>query len=158
MSDCHYQKQLAEYVVGGLGSRARKRLAAHLQACAPCRAEVAALQRTGSLLQAAGIEAAPDDWERVRRRIEREQVATARPRLRWAWGLAAGAIAVVLLSWGGLVLRPHRTVVPPTASPIAQTDEEVRATMEAHLSAAWAAPLTDDAAVGLGLAEVDGEQ
>jgi len=122
-----------------------------------CRAELAALERTGLLLEKVGPEAAPDDWEQVRRRLYAISRRPARPRLRLAWGLAMGGAALALAVLGGVVVRPAGRVTPPVRVEAGQVDQEMWATMEDHLSAAWAAPLADEAAMGLRLAEVETE-
>ena len=154
MGDCEQiRRQLADYCVGGMSRRRRARVAAHLRACASCGAELEALERTGAVLEAVGVEAAPDDWERVRQQLCARPRQRRRPAFRVAWGVGMAAVGVVLLILGGLVLRPgdQTTLQPPAVS----VDTELRGTMEDHLSAVWAAPLADEAAVGLRLAELD---
>jgi len=154
MSDCEQiRRQLADYCVGGLSRRGRARVAAHLRSCASCGAELKALERTGALLEAVGVEVAPDDWELVRQQLAAQPRQRPRPAFRAAWGVGMAALGVVLLVLGGLVLEPaHQTGVKPA---VVSVDAEMRGTMENHLSAVWAAPLADEAAVGLGLAELD---
>jgi anti-sigma factor RsiW len=145
--------QLADYVVGGLAGRKRRRVEQHLRECAACRAEVAALERTGALLESLEAQDAPrQTWETVRRDIAARQQQRVRPR--WAWGMAMGVMALVLVVVGGLILGPIQMGAPPVVV-AAEADEELEATIEGHLSAVWAAPLADEAAIGLRLAALE---
>jgi anti-sigma factor RsiW len=156
MSECdRISSQLAGYVVGALRGRARARVEVHLRACAACRRELAALQRTGAILDAVPAESAPAAiWLAV------QQQVLARPRLprRWArsaWRLAMGGVALLLILVSAFVFGPLRSQAPvPTMT--AEVDAEMAATMEDHLSAVWASPLADEAAVGLRLAGLEG--
>ena len=63
MAQCERaQTALADYVEGSLRGRARARVEAHLRDCADCRAEVAALERTGELLKDARAIALIAGW------------------------------------------------------------------------------------------------
>jgi len=158
MRECdRLRRKLAEYAVGRLRGRARARVADHVRVCGKCRAELAALERTGALLAAVRLEEAPGrTWEAVRRRMLAGERVGARPRLRWGWGVAAGAVALVLVLLGVVVMGPRRAGPPPGPGAVmVEADEEMEATMQGHLSAVWAAPLADEAAVGLRLAAVE---
>lgn len=154
MSDCQWIKRLSEYVVGGLKGRDQEYLKRHLGECTACRQELAALEQTGVLLNSVTLEQAPEGtWGAVRERIVR-RTAPARARLRWALGAAMGAVALVLLVFGVLLLRPAETMRPLTVT-TAEADQEMRATMEGHVSTTWAAPLADEAAMGLRLGSME---
>jgi anti-sigma factor RsiW len=159
MTECDkIRGQLADYVVGGLRGRAQARVEAHLRACEVCQRELAALERTGELLDAVGREEAPTrTWESIRREIEGRRRAPVGTGLRWAWALAVTTAALVLMAFGALKLRQHALEATPQVAVVAEVDEEMRATMEGHLSAVWAAPLSDEAAVGLRLAALEGD-
>ena len=103
----HVKDQLADYAVGGLSGRARASVEKHLRECDECRAELAALERTGELLAAVPLENAPaGTWEGVRQRIAaRAQAPARRAPLRWAWG-AVGAAALVIIMLGAFLLWP----------------------------------------------------
>jgi anti-sigma factor RsiW len=156
MSKCEEVRgQLADYAVGGLRDRTRGGIEAHLRECTACRAELGALERTGRLMSAMEKQdAPPGTWEQVRARIESRGPARGRMRLRWAYGLAAGVLALGLVALGIFTVRPTAPSMPTTA--VAEVDEEMRASMEGHLSVIWGAPLSDEAAIGLRLAALEG--
>ena len=158
MSECDFiRARLAEYAVGGLRGRVRARVEAHTRTCSECRAELRALERTGELLDAVGLQEAPaETWggiqEKIARHPREERRREARGRPRWAWVMATAAVVLVLavaVLVGPLGLGEPRLVVALEA------DDEMQATMEGHLSAVWAAPLSDVAAVGLQMASVE---
>jgi|GEM_PF-1477772 len=145
----HVKDQLSDYVVGALIIREQERVQRHLSECEECRAELAALERTGEKLEAFGLMDAPRDvWNGVRQRI-RER-APAQRRWRPAWAMAMGAAALVLIVIGVVLLRPVG-VGEPSLIVVAEPDEEMQATIEGHLPTAWAAPLADHASLGLRL-------
>ena len=149
-------RSLAEYAVGGLGRRARARVESHVEECPSCREELRALEHTGTLLEAVGLEAAPDDWEMVRSQIKVRARKTARPVLRTAWAAGVVAVGIALLVYGGLVRGPQEQgLEPEPAAAMVEAENELRATMEDHLAAVWATPLADEAAVGLRLADLE---
>jgi len=153
------RSQLADYLLGGLPRRARSRVAAHLASCPGCRAELAALARTGDLLrQVAPAPAPPALWESINREILARPRHPVRPALRWAWGLAMAVILLVVIVAGSFSLRSPLTPAPVSVVATAQADEEMQATIEAHLSAVWDSPLADEAAVGLRLASLEVEE
>lgn len=149
----HIANRLSDYAVGALRGREKARVESHLAECAACRGELGALQRTGDLLSSLSLEQAPPEtWDAVRDRIGdlRRASAPARPRL--AWGLAMGVVAVLFVALGIFLQRPA-PVGEPLLVIAAEADDEMRATIEDHVSTMWAAPLADEAAVGLRLAE-----
>jgi predicted anti-sigma-YlaC factor YlaD len=129
----------------------------HISRCAECRAELAALERTGALLAAMDLEQAPE-WTREELRV---QLASRGrrvfgPQRRWAWGAAVGALAVVMAVLAVMFFGPVRTTAPaPHTVVAAEPDAEIQATMQGHLSMAWSAPLADEAALGLRLATLE---
>ena len=148
----HIVDRLADYAVGALCGRAKARVETHLAECAICRRELAALQRTGELLNAVSLEQAPPEtWEAVRERIGDLRRASAPTRPRFAWGLAMGLAAVLIVALGIFLQRPT-PVGEPLLVVAVEADDEMQATIEGHLSTMWAAPLADEAVVGLRLA------
>jgi len=154
MKECELiRDRLAEYAVGGLRGRMRKRVEAHVGACSDCRAELTALERTGVLLDSVGAQEAPTEtWEAVRLRISERPRARVRARMRWGW--AMGAVALVALVLAVFLARPPAAQEPVVVIAV-EADEEMQATMDGHLSAVWAAPLSDVAGVGLRMATLE---
>ena len=154
MKECELiRDRLAEYAVGGLRGRMRKRVEAHVGACSDCRAELTALERTGVLLDSVGAQEAPaGTWEAVRLRIAERPRARVRARMRWGW--AMGAVALVALVLAVFLARPPAAQEPVVVIAV-EADEEMQATMDGHLSAVWAAPLSDVAGVGLRMATLE---
>ena len=149
----HIVDRLPDYSVGALRGREKVRVERHLDECAACRRELAALQRTGELLNSVCLEhAPPETWEAVRDRIGDLGRAPAPARPRFAWGLAMGLVAVLIVALGLFLQRPT-PIGEPLLVIAVEADDEMQATIEGHLSTMWAAPLADEAAVGLRLAE-----
>lgn len=151
----HIVDRLADYAVGALRGRAKARVESHLAECAACRGELAALQRTGELLNSVALADAPaETWEAVRERVGELRRAAAPARPRFAWGLAMGLVAVLIVALGIFLQRPT-PVGEPLLVVAVEADDEMQATIDDHLSTMWAAPLADEAAVGLRLAELE---
>ncbi len=149
----HMVDRLADYAVGALRGREKARVESHLTRCVACRRELAALQRTGELLSSVSLEQAPPEtWEAVRERIGDLRRAAAPARPRFAWRLAMGLVAVLIVALG-IFLQWPTPVGEPLLVVAVEADDEMQATIEGHLSTMWAAPLADVAAVGLRLAE-----
>jgi predicted anti-sigma-YlaC factor YlaD len=156
MKECELiRARLAEYAVGGLRGRMKKRVEAHVGACSDCRAELTALERTGALLDSVGAQDAPaGTWEAVRQRIGERPRARVGAPVRWGW--AMGAVALVLVVLAVFFARPPAAQEPVLVM-AAEADDEMQATMDGHLSAVWAAPLSDVAGVGLRMAVLEDE-
>jgi anti-sigma factor RsiW len=149
MASCdRIRKKLARYSVGGLGARAEAQVERHLDLCAACRAEVAALNRAADLVSQAGLEPAPERvWQGVRAQLTPRP--EPRPRLAARRWVLVAAAAVFLLF--GLLFLPGRRTPRPVVVPMAQADEELQQTMHRHLTASESVPLADSAAIGLAL-------
>ena len=108
------RRKLSRYLEAEVSSGARVAIAAHLEECADCRAEAAALQRAQAALGTlAAVERAPDLTADVRRRL----AAGPPRRLGWRWAgaaLSAAAVAAVLLLWLGPRTLPVRPRARPT--------------------------------------------
>ncbi len=136
-------RKLADYQVGLLSPYERAQVAHHLASCAACRAEMAALERTVSLLRPMpAADAPPHVWAHVARQLTPRHAvrrAAAPQRRYWVPALAA---AVLLLVVGLAVVLPlvqgHGVAVP---SQVAYADLQV--------AASWHTPLADKAALGL---------
>jgi len=144
---------LADFVEGSLRGRERARVEAHVRDCADCRAEVAALERTGELLRETGAIPAPSRlWGSIQAEIAGTGSATAirSLRVRWRGAVAAAALAAALIAvW--MVRPPEAPMAVPTVQQV-QIDAEFQSTFEGHLSAIWVTPLADEAALGLQMA------
>ncbi len=145
-------RRLAEYQLGGLTPWGRARLDRHLRGCATCRAEEAALARTGQLLSHLELEIPPDyGWTAVRAVISsRARRRSPRPAVRWA---LAGALTVGLVCTA--IVAPRTLNRPPEISPTAVADQDMKAAVAGHLSDLYSAPLSDPAATGLRLDSVE---
>lgn len=145
--------QLADYAVGGLRGRARARVTAHVEQCAECRAELAALERTGALISRLELDSAPlGTWSSLRQRI----TAPARPQIGRSRGLAFAGLALVILLVALITFGPRYQADQPEAVPIVHIEEEeMQASLEGHLAAVWSTPLADAASVGLRLDAVE---
>ena len=159
MKECDKVRgQLADYAVGALRGRRESWVEAHLRACEACRKELVALERTGGLLNTvAGREAPPETWMAIRQEIATGERVRVIPPRRWAWVAATGLATLLLVVLGMFLLTPSGPGAPPELVVVAEADEEMEATMQGHLSAVWAAPLADEAAVGLRLAAWDND-
>lgn len=140
---------LADYSVGGLRGRAHRRVTLHLQQCPDCRAELTALENTGSLVSRLGLDSSPlGTWNSIRQRI----TAPAHPRGDWARGWALASVALALLLVALITFAPRYQPDQPETVPLVHPEqEEMQAGLEGHLAAVWSAPLADAAAVGLRL-------
>jgi hypothetical protein len=65
-----------------------------------------------------------------------------------------GAVALVVMVLAAFFVRPP-AAQEPVVVVAAEADEEMQATMDGHLSAVWAAPLSDVAGVGLRMAAAE---
>jgi anti-sigma factor RsiW len=99
------RNQLSPHVDGRLPMAAAHQVEAHLERCAPCRAELADLRALKMLLAgAAPPQAPPGFWEAVhadlREHAGRRPCRPGQRWLAWAWGRApmmAAGLAVLLL-------------------------------------------------------------
>lgn len=110
--------KLVAYAAGELGLERRGHVEAHLQTCAACRQEVAAIRASIALAQELPLLKAPDDlWQRLEPKLEarlaggqsagRLPAPRRRQQTQFAVGLALAAICVA-----GFWLRQRLTVVP----------------------------------------------
>ncbi|MCW3052725.1 MAG: hypothetical protein JWN14_1895 [Chthonomonadales bacterium] len=116
------RQQLVAYAMGELKPGQVPRMEAHLQTCAACRQEVAAIRAGIALAQDLPLLKAPDDlWERLEPKLEahlvsgqkigRPRVGIGTQRRRLAFGVALTAICLV----GFWIRRRHAPV--PAAGP-----------------------------------------
>jgi anti-sigma factor RsiW len=133
------QRRLGGYADGELGPAARARTAAHVNGCARCASELAALGRLRAMLTGASVPDPGDTvweafWPQVRMRLaapaESERVAppmprwwesiTGHPRVALGSALAVAAVALlaVLPSWTPWPAPPSGlSVEPPAGAP-----------------------------------------
>jgi hypothetical protein len=100
------RKQLLDWVEAGLSGRQGAAIAAHLEKCAPCRAEAEELRQAELALRTlASLEAAPDLTADLHRRLAAPP-ARSFPR-RWAGaGLGAAAALAALALWLAVAPQP----------------------------------------------------
>jgi len=143
------RSQLADYAVGGLGRRRRAEISAHVETCQACRADLAALARTGELLSDLELQSAPAHaWDSIRYRIQEKLRPTQRRAWERGWSVAGLALAVLVVA--AVTFLPGLKPEPETVVAV-QVDAEMQASLEGHLAAVWSAPLADAAEVGLRL-------
>ena len=112
MRTCPNEKELVLYAAGELPARRRAALKAHVEGCAACRGEVAALERGLEALAqlGPGPELSAEALERIGRRLRRCAFPVPRSTFRvpvWAgwmrWATAAAAAIVLgLLVWSAV--------------------------------------------------------
>lgn len=156
-----FRQDLVAYLDGELGGEAAQALARHLEACADCRREALALERTARALQALQVPALPPGLEeRVLARVRREG-GPVWPvlRVRWAGRLVAAAAAVLLAGLAVLlVARPaHRGPAPRAGAAAGQGAGLAAAPAAAEQAPALAARPEEGALAGLEL-EPEAEQ
>ena len=115
------REKLSEYLDGEPVGREAGAVAAHVQVCAECHAEAAALEQAeGALRALGGVEAAPELLADLRARL------CVRPTnsVRWAWaGMAAGAIGAMVVWWA--LAHPQRadtSIRRPGEATVAKVD------------------------------------
>ncbi|NPV48377.1 MAG: hypothetical protein HPY69_15675 [Armatimonadetes bacterium] len=150
---CATRRKLADYEVGLLSAAETESVARHLERCAGCRQELAALRRTQTLLTAAPQSDPPEDlWPAIR-----VALASHRPQRRGltpAWTPAMAVALALVLVIGALWLVPSLQHQALPLAPVGDGDTVA----EVQLAAAWNAPLADQAALGLAmLATMDEE-
>ncbi len=123
------RRRLGAYQDGELGTAARGKIAAHLERCPACDAELSALTRLRTVLASAAPE--PPEavwaafWPQVRARMAAESLPSSRPRRVWesvlgsprlALGSALATAALVVV----VILAPWREApMPPKGPPVA---------------------------------------
>lgn len=143
---CPNQEQLAAYQTGLLGERTAQAVRTHVDACAACRRELAALATTMHLVEGLPTPALPDDlWPAVAARMQPRRVS----RLWWKTAVAGVAVAASL--YLGLVMAREPEALPTTsvASASYVTTHELLAAQD---------PLADRASLGVLLLSQRGDQ
>ena len=138
------REKLTEYQLGLLDGAAAREMREHLDECAGCREELAALERLDALVEPAEQHRAPEGmWRGVQARMK--------PRRTPWWQVwreapkpALAMAAAMLLAIGGVWLGLH-------GGPADVQDYEVLASdyQEQQIVAQWSQPLADDAALGV---------
>lgn len=150
----HVRRHLSAYELGAPDEATRHKVAAHLEACATCRAELARLRALGRALGALPEAEPPAHlWPGISRRL--------RPRRRlsaWVWdvwepvaAVATGVLLVLAIMYGAFAPRlgpPEKTFEMAQAR-IADDAQEV--------AVGWQHPLADEAVLSLQLALWEGE-
>jgi len=137
-------EKLAEYQLGALDEAEAAAVAEHVAACARCRVELAALERTATLLEPMEPASPPRDlWAGVKARMRPRRASVWDALvMRWRPALAAGFALLALVS--GLAWLSLR-------GPAVQPSSELLASeyQEQQIMAQWGQPLADDAALGI---------
>ena len=144
------KEKLTEYQLGLLGEADAAALRLHLDDCAACRKELAALERMDALIAPAEPLSAPDGmWIAVHARMKPRQVAWWRSWVqapRPALAMAAALLLAVGGIWLGLRGTPEEAAYEVLASDY----------QEQQIVAQWSQPLADDAALGIIYASLNG--
>lgn len=143
---CRECRKLSDYQVGLLSSVERQALEQHLQGCASCRDELAALQRTVELLQPMPVADAPrETWQQVQARLTPRKQHHHVPARYWV--PAAAAVLLLLVVTMSLVvpLLSGGGALPMADDRYAQV----------QVAADWGSPLADKAALGLAMLEME---
>ena len=124
--DCHrLRPALVDLAVGTLGYEQAEVVLAHVEICATCRGDLAAMRGVATELRQPAAPTPPDEfWQNQRtsimRRIGVEPPVARRPTRRWA---IAGALATAALAL--LLVRGHfRAHVPAPAHSIDRLDDD----------------------------------
>lgn len=150
----HVRRHLNAYDLGALDEATRRKVAAHVEGCAACRAEWGRVRAVGRALGALSEADSPAHlWPGISRRL--------RPRRRlsaWVWevwepvaAVATGVLLVFAIMYGAVAPRlgPPDVSFEAVQTRIADDAQEV--------AAGWQHPLADEAVLGLQLALWEGE-
>ncbi len=120
MTSGHVSELLSPYIDGRVSVEERERIGRHLETCAACRVDLAALQGVVGLLHSVPPVTAPEELRAaIRARVEHAGVPPAHrilgrlPKLRWprlaaTWRPIAAAVAVVVIGVFAVnLLRPQ---------------------------------------------------
>jgi hypothetical protein len=116
---------LSAFLDGDVSARRASRVRAHLQSCAGCRAELAALESLRGALSSLpepSRDEAPDDWLLVQQKLAAAAAPARRPTSWRRWVLAPGFAAVAAAA---LWVHHHR-LGPSDDVLIAQAESEFR--------------------------------
>lgn len=157
-------EQLSAYIDGMLDVGKTRGIAGHLRGCDPCRAAVAQLQQTKTLLREmpAPPRPGPEFWTQTYRRLrvdDHERAVVHRPlweawrgpqqtaHRRWAAGLAAVAAVGAMIAGplqhvqNGMASGPMAPISAPDISPDVSPD--VSSLVESHTDSVSRLPLAD---------------
>jgi Putative zinc-finger len=134
-------EELGAYVLGGLAEHEARAVTDHLAGCAQCREELAGLQEMADALEEVPeeffLDGPPDDdlvLQRTLREVRRHDgagAATSRRTRVWP-GVAAAAVAGIVLAAGGVVLGRGTAPEPSVAPPVTTTSPAVPGTVTAE--------------------------
>ncbi|MFW5866489.1 MAG: zf-HC2 domain-containing protein [Armatimonadota bacterium] len=145
------RENLTEYQLGLLDEPAAREVREHLDECAACAEELAALARLDALVEPAErFEAPPDMWAGIQ--------AQMKPRRSSWWRVwhespkpALAMAAAMLLAIGGLWLGLSGGPSEVQGYEVLGSDYQ-----EQQIVAQWSEPLADDAALGVMFAGLNG--
>jgi len=144
------RENLTEYQFGLLDESASREVRAHLDECADCREELAALERLDALMEPAEqFEAPRNMWAGIQSRMK--------PRRSAWWRVwyespkpALAMAAAMLLAVGGLWLGLRGGPSDVQSYEVLGSDYQ-----EQQIVAQWSQPLADDAALGVMFASLN---
>ena len=141
-------KLLADYQAGSLDGARRDAVEAHLAACRSCRQELAALERTASVLgETKGLAPSRDLWPGVAAQLQPRRAArpwwrTLIPEQR-PWAVAAAVATLLVLIVAGSVLLPPASGPPESARLVTQADEDAPVYARWHAEASLTSGMAD---------------
>ena len=91
------EEQMALYAAGDLAPNESASIAAHLENCEQCQSACQEFARCQQFMAAALLDPELDDLLQVRERTLASLKPSVADRKRWAWGLAAAALAALAL-------------------------------------------------------------
>ncbi|HEY6006227.1 MAG TPA: zf-HC2 domain-containing protein, partial [Anaeromyxobacter sp.] len=150
-----FAEKLLDLAYGELPPREAGKVEAHAASCEACRAELARIRETRSLMARLPAEPAPEKGERILFAAARQAAEERAPRRRvppWLWRsslVAASVVLVVAVSYRIVAMRPAQLeskasdeallggpyATPPPAGPTAGAPPEAGAGPEATASA-----------------------
>jgi len=146
------QALLADYQAGALNERQAAAVAAHVAECERCAAELAALERTATLLDATEPRRPSRDlWPGIAAQLKPREAQRAWWRSlvpaspRAALGLAAAVMVIVAL----MVVLPQHWATPPTVALPQAEDEDAALFAQWHAEASLTSGMADAQALAL---------
>jgi len=134
-----HHERLAEAALAAPAAELPAALAAHLERCPACAAELAALRATVAAVAAARPAAAarPDPWARLVPALDAVDAARARRRAWWPFAApplrVAAALATLVVAAGAAVIALRGRPAPPAAATATAAAAPLDARLDAYL-------------------------